>query len=47
MIGQSIAWVAEEQEHKRMKQLFGPALTFVTPLHNLYPFDIAMTVPRS
>ncbi|KAJ7580834.1 cytochrome P450 [Mycena floridula] len=27
MIGQSIAWVAEEQEHKRMKQLFGPALT--------------------
>ncbi|KAK7054620.1 hypothetical protein VNI00_003083 [Paramarasmius palmivorus] len=27
MIGRSIAWVAEEKEHQRMKQLFNPALT--------------------
>jgi hypothetical protein len=29
MIGRSLAWVAEEQEHKRMRQLFAPSLTSV------------------
>lgn len=28
MIGSSLAWVAEEQEHKRMRLLFSPSLTY-------------------